>query len=223
MSGPGVLHALEDIGRVVQNALCFNPRNWSRDNVDDALVGSPIEAVRQFFALLEERQISFVLVGGIAWLYYVEGRNTQDLDLVVATEDLKRLPEVEIVEQDLYFARGKFRGLQADFLLTTNPLFRRVRQEYVTQAHLLDREVPIATVEGLLLLKLYALPSLYRQGNFGRVNVYESDIAALVYHYEPEMAPLLDIVAEYVGEGDVTSLRQIVAEIEERTRRFKRG
>lgn len=43
----------------------------------------------------------------------------------------------------------------------------------------------IATVEGLLLLKLYALPSLYRQGSL-RVSIYENkNVAALLYTYRP--------------------------------------
>jgi hypothetical protein len=43
--------------------------------------------------------------------------------------------------------------------------FARVYQAYSTVQEFLDRDIPLATVEGLLLLKLYALPSLYRQGN----------------------------------------------------------
>lgn len=35
-----------------------------------------IETVSRFFSLLRERQIDYVLVGGIALLQYVEGRNT---------------------------------------------------------------------------------------------------------------------------------------------------
>jgi len=42
-----------------------------------------IETVTRFFALLRERQIEYVLVGGIALLQYVEGRNTEDIDLIM--------------------------------------------------------------------------------------------------------------------------------------------
>ena len=41
-----------------------------------------IETVSRFFSLLSERQIDYVLVGGIALLQYVEGRNTEDIDLI---------------------------------------------------------------------------------------------------------------------------------------------
>ena len=218
-----MLKTIEDIGRVVQNAALFNPRNWRGEAMGLAVGHSPVEAVKRLFALLAAREIDYVLVGGIALLYYVEGRNTQDLDLVLAVNDLDKLPEVETVERDVYFARGAFEGLQVDFLLTTNPLFRRVGEEYVTDVQFLGQTVRLGTVEGLLLLKMYALPSLYRQGDFGRVSLYENDIAALVYQYDPDMEKLLDIVGEYVGEGDQASLREIVAEIEARVRRFKKG
>lgn len=45
---------------------------------------SLIQSVQDFFAVLEKRKIDYVLVGGIAILHYVEGRNTQDLDLLMA-------------------------------------------------------------------------------------------------------------------------------------------
>lgn len=218
-----MLKTLEDIGRVIQNARLFNPQNWRDEAMDLAEGRSPVETVKRLFALLEERGIHYVLVGGIALLYYVEGRNTEDLDLVLAVKDLERLPEIKILERDVYFARGEFEGVRIDFLLTSNPLFRRVQEAFATRVPFLGQEVPLATVEGLLLLKMYALPSLYRQGDFGRVSLYENDIAMLMYAYEPDMKALLDIVGEYVGEGDRASLWDIVAEIEERVKRFKEG
>jgi len=78
-----MLKTVEEIGRVVQNAHFFNPRNWSREVMPSTAETSPLKAVRRFFALLTERQVNYVLVGGIALLYYVEGRNTQDLDLII--------------------------------------------------------------------------------------------------------------------------------------------
>ncbi len=218
-----MLKTVTDIGVVVQNAVLFNPQNWRNEAMSFAVGHSPVEAVAQLFALLAARKTDYVLVGGIALLYYVEGRNTQDLDLVLAAQDLDKLPEIEIIERDIYFARGEFEGVRIDFLLTDNPLFRRVQAAYATRVQFLGQEVRLGTVEGLLLLKMYALPSLYRQGDFGRVSLYENDIAALVYQYEPDMGSLLDIVGEYVGEGDRASLRDIVAEIESRVRQFKKG
>ncbi len=182
---------------------------------------SLLSAVSRLFALLDERQVGYVLVGGVALLNYVEGRNTQDIDLIMALSDLEQVPEIKVENQDNpYFARGTFQGLQIDILLTKNPLFREVQQKYAIKQAFVEREITIATVEGLLLLKLYALPSLYRQGSFVRVSIYENDIAALMYAYQPDMKALLGELEGHVGPGDLGSIRNIVSEIEARIQRF---
>jgi hypothetical protein len=78
-------------------------------------------------------------------------------------------------------------------------------------------------VEGLLLLKLYALPSLYRQGNFARVGLYENDVATLIYSYQPEIEPLLEELTHHLSESDMVAVREIVSEIEQRIDRFGKG
>lgn len=216
-----MLKDLVEIGRIIQNAVVFNPRNWEKPEME---ADSLLSAVSRLFALLDERAVAYVLVGGVALLNYVEGRNTQDIDLIMALSDLERVPEINIESQDHpYFARGLFQGLQIDILLTQNPLFRQVQQKHGVKQAFLQREVSIATVEGLLLLKLYALPSLYRQGDFVRVSMYENDIASLMYAYQPDMEAVLNELEEYVGTGDMTSLKEIVAEIGQRIRRFRAG
>ena len=111
------------------------------------------------------------MANGIALLTYVEGRNTQDIDLIMALPSLAKLPEIKIESQDMYFARGKFGELQIDILLTKNPLFAKVDEKYTTTKQFMDRKIRCAMVEGLILLKLFALPSLYRQGSFERVGI----------------------------------------------------
>ena len=208
-----------EIGQIIQNAVVFNPQNWEKPWME---ADSLLSAVGRLFALLVERQVGYVLVGGVALLNYIEGRNTQDIDLIMALADLEKVPEIKVEKQDNpYFARGAFQGLQIDILLTKNPLFRQVQQKYVVKRAFAEGEVLIATVEGLLLLKLYALPSLYRQGDFVRVSIYENDIAALMYAYQPDMEAILGELEGYVGAGDMRSLREIVAEIEARIRRFR--
>ncbi len=206
------------IGAVIRNAFVFNIRNWQGGMMD---AESLLQAVQDFFALLEERKIDYVLVGGIAVLYYVEGRNTQDLDLLMAVSSLENLPELQVTHRDMYFAHAQFGALQIDLLLTQNPLFKKVHQSYAKVQAFLDRPIPLATVEGLLLLKLYALPSLYRQGNFARVGIYENDIATLMHAYQPDTDALLNELSGYVSETDFAAIKSIVAEIQERIRRFK--
>lgn len=72
-------------------------------------------------SLLQERRVNYVLVGGIALLQYIEGRNTEDIDLIMALAALEKLPEIEIVNQDIYFARAKFKELQLNILRTIPP------------------------------------------------------------------------------------------------------
>ena len=83
-----------------------------------------------------------------------------------------------------------------------------------------DRQIPCVTVEGLLLLKLYTLPLLYQQGNFARVNLYESDIARLLFSYRSATAPLFTVLQKYLSASDLQAIMGIVAEIETRITRF---
>ncbi len=183
---------------------------------------SLIQSVQDFFAVLEQRKIDYVLVGGIAILHYVEGRNTQDLDLLMALSSLEKLPELKVFDQDANFVRANYNELQIDVLLTQNPLFKKVHKEYSKVQRFLDRDIPLATVEGLLLLKLYALPSLYRQGNFARVGIYENDIATLLHYYEPAMPSLLSELSKYVNENDFAEIKGVVSDIQNRIKRFKK-
>ena len=205
------------IGKVVRNAVLFNFGKRGAVQGDDLL-----QAVSRLFDLLGERRTDYLLVGGIALLKYVEGRNTEDIDLIMALSSLEKLPEIRVETRDDDFARGTFEGLQVDLLLTSNQLFEKVRQRYATTQRFVEREIPCATVEGLLLLKLYALPSLYRQGNFARVALYEGDIATLMHDYRPPVEPLFEELKEHLSATDLASLLKIVGEIEERIERFDR-
>ncbi len=115
------------IGKVVRNARVFNFRNPCGGSLNDSAL---LEAVARLFALLEERRIDYLLVGGIALLQYVEGRNTEDIDLIMALSSLERLPELRQVGQETDFARADFSGLQIDLLLSSNPLFGEVRRRH---------------------------------------------------------------------------------------------
>jgi hypothetical protein len=206
------------IGNVIRNAVVFNVKNWRAGMMNS---DSLLQSVQDLFAVLEQRKINYVLVGGIALLHYVEGRNTQDLDLLMTLSSLEKLSELKIVSKDMYFIRADYNGLQIDVLLTKNPLFKRVQSKYSETQHFLDRDISIATVEGLLLLKLYALPSLYRQGNFARVGIYENDIATLFHYYQPDAPALLAELAKYVNENDLSEIKSVVADIQNRIKRFK--
>jgi hypothetical protein len=206
------------IGDVIRNAVVFNVKNWLGGMMNS---DSLIQSVQDFFTILEQRKIDYVLVGGIAILHYIEGRNTQDLDVLMAISSLEKLPELKISSQEMYFVRASYNELQIDILLTQNPLFNKVHSQYSKVERFLDRSIPLATVEGLLLLKLYALPSLYRQGNFARVGIYENDIATLLHDYQPDVLPLLSELSQHVNESDLAEIKGVVADIQKRIKRFK--
>ena len=208
------------IGHIIRNAVVFNFKNWRGGSVQ---TDSLLETVARLFAALRERKIEYLLVGGIALLHYIEGRNTEDIDLLMALPALKKLPEIEITSQDDNFARGKFNELQIDILLTRNPLFEKVRKHYATTQRFVEQDLPCATVEGLLLLKLYALPALYRQGNFARVGIHETDIATLLHDYPSPLEPLFDELALHLNETDLAAVKEVVADIQQRIKRFGKG
>ena len=206
------------IGSVIRNALVFDTKNWPEGppvNTEKLL-----ETVERLFVLLHEREIDYLLVGGIALLRYVEGRNTEDLDLILAPSSLQALPEIKVSGEEPNFARATFEGLKIDLLLTRHPLFEKVLRDYATPQPFGERTIPCATVEGLLLLKLYALPSLYRQGNFARVGLYENDIVTLIYYYQPDLEPLFKALTAHLSQTDLQELRTIVAELRQRIQRF---
>lgn len=213
-----VILSTDQIGRVIRDAVVFNIKNWLGGEMNS---DSLIQSVQDFFAVLEQRKIDYVLVGGIAILHYVEGRNTQDLDLVMAVSSLEKLPELKISSQDMYFVQANYNNLQIDILLTKNPLFEKVHREYSKVEKFLDRNIPLATVEGLLLLKLYALPSLYRQGNFARVGIYENDVATLLHYYQPDISSLLGELSNYLNENDLAEIKGVISDIQNRIKRFK--
>ena len=219
MTGTTVRNKIS-VGSIVRNAVVFNFKKWSENRVNS---DSLLQSVDRLFTLLGERQVDYLLVGGIALLQYVEGRNTEDIDLIMALSSLEDLPEISIVSQDADFVRGKFNDLQIDILLTSNPLFAKVQQKYAVTQQFTEHAIPCATVEGLIILKLYALPSLYRQGRFARVSLYENDVATLLHDYQPDLEPLFEQLAGHVSETDLASLRGIVAEIQQRIARFGKG
>lgn len=203
---------LVNIGEVIVNGTLFDPKNWARPHSID-----PTElysSVSRLFDLLEERQIDFALVGDIAMLSYVNGRNTQVIDLILARDDLARLPEIMIEQDERDFAHTWLGGLRVDLLFTNNELVQNVHREYVVKQEFADRQIPCASVEGLLLLKLFALPSLYQQRRFDRVTTDEKDIADLIERYSPSLQPMLAELTKHMLPTDIAELHKIVDEIQ---------
>lgn len=180
-------------------------------------------AVSRLFEVLSRRQIPYLLVGGIAMRVHVEGRNTQDIDLIMRRSDLASLEQLIIADESRNFIRADYYGLQVDLLLTQNPLFKQVETQYKTQIQWGTQTIPCATPQGLVILKLYALPSLYRQGQFDRAALYETDILQLAYNYKINLEPAIRIVDPHLIETDRAEIRNIAADIERRIDRMRRS
>ena len=153
------------IAEIIRNGVYFDAKNWGdlitqKDNFR--------ECIDALFDLLEERKINYLLVGDVALLSYVDGQNTQDIDLILDRRDLEFLSEFEIQDDNNDFLRCRFASLQIDLLLTENELFETIIQRFGTEREFGSRTVRCVTVEGLITLKCYALPSLYCQGEFIR-------------------------------------------------------
>jgi hypothetical protein len=218
---------LGEVAEILHAAAVLGHSAWDLRSGSEAHFMPDIEEqlrrnLLDLFALLNQRQIPYLLVGGIAMLTYVDGRNTKDVDLVLSVKSLERVPEIAVLERDRDFARCAFAGLRVDVLFTTNPLFELVQQKHATIHPFLETNVRCATVEGLVILKLYALPSLYRQGDGQRIGLYENDIFMLSERYRPRMEPIFAAIRPHVDDAQMGELRSIVADIEARIRRVDR-
>lgn len=209
------------IAEIIRNGVYFDVKNWRE------LMGQQdnfLKSIETLFDLLTEREINYLLVGGVALLSYVDGRNTQDINLILARQDLEQCTELEIQDENKDFLRGCWGNLQIDVLLTQNTLFQTVLEEFSDKRQFDTQIVRCVTVEGLVLLKCYALPSLYRQGQFNRASIYENDIQLLLLNYAVNLTPLLNILSAHLLASDLNEVRGILTEIQQRIQRLrKRG
>lgn len=201
-----------NIAETIVYGVAFDPKNSERVARMD--LNEVFASVGTLFDLMAEREVDYVLVGGIAMLSYVEGRNTQDVDLIVAEADLPRLPELRIDERNDRFARAWLGDLRVDLLFAENEPFKSVSQSYVATRQFAEREVPCSTEEGLLLMKLFALPSLYRQAQFKKVRIYEGDVADLLELPLTVSERVWTKLREVMLDSDVAELEAIVGDLE---------
>lgn len=96
-----------------------------------------------------------------------------------------------------------------------------VCDDYVTKRPFGNRTVRCATVRGLLLLIFFALPSLYRQGQFSKASIYENDITQLLLTEPVELSDILQVLAPFVIPTDLQELQTTASEIEQRIQRFR--
>ena len=175
-----------------------------------------IKETRQLIVALEKEKIPHVLVGGLAVLQFVEGRNTRDIALIIAVEDYPRLPGFVLREKNDWFGTGDCGPVRVDLLFTANPLFEEVARLHSQPRQFLDTTLNCATPRGIILLKLFALPSLYRQGLMERADLYETDILQLLRLDPATDEELLGRLRAHLIESDITALREVLHELRTR-------
>ena len=220
--------SLRRVAKILSDAWAAGPHQWTGTPLQLREGRRPVppapvpEDALDLFRLLQKRQIHYLLVGGMALLTYVRGRNTHDVDLLMSTAALEQIPELAIEERTDFFARGRFRSIQVDLLLTSNPLFKKVQQTFATTHRFAELDVPAVSAKGLIVLKLYALPSLYRQADRDRAAIYETDITMLLARESAAADSLADFVNKHVASGDRRELQRILAECSERAIRLRK-
>lgn len=173
-------------------------------------------ATRRLLHHLNENQIPHLLVGAMAMLQHIDGRPTRDIDLILALNDVKKLPDFILEEHNEWFATGTIGPVRVDLLLTRNPFFAKILHHHAETKILLDTPIQCATPHGIILLKLFALPSLYRQGNTRRAAIYETDILQLLLLQPQDFEPLLLELAPHLNPPEINALRNVLTDIQRR-------
>lgn len=204
-----------DLACVIRDAVLSAPHTIMDEE-------SLLAATRNFISFLGKNKIPHVLVGGLAVLQHIEGRNTRDIDLIMAVEDIDRLPEFVLREKNEWFGSGDIGPLRVDFLFTVNPLFAEIAERHAEELDFMGSHLRCATPEGIILLKLFALPSLYRQGQIDRAALYETDILMLLRHTPIEDAILEKQLRPHMTISDIEALLEVLADIRGRMAKTKR-
>ncbi len=208
------------IKEIIYSANAFNPQNWI-DGYKMNPENLP-KSVDNFLKLLAQNKIEMVIVGGIALLSYMQDRNTQDLDLIISKADFYKIsPFLEVLEADDNFANCEtFDGLKVDFLFTDNAIFSYVKKVFCQKRVYQEGSFFIATVEGLVLMKLYAWADLYLNGNLFEDKYlltkslrYKNDIEVLLLNYEINLAPLERILKKNLEPAKFDLVENLIKEL----------
>lgn len=199
------------ICQTIYDANVFDIKNWTkgfRFNPDMLP-----ETIIKFLSLLDELAVDYCIVGGIAYLAYVEDRNTKDLDILISVKELEKiLPFVEVTDQDSNFTNAEFEGLKIDFLKTSNALFNHVKEHETTEYEFVEGTYPIATISGLILMRFDALVDLYQKGRWQKIPRYEGDLQYLTRNYQVDWKYIWKVSENFFTKGQISEFKRMVAE-----------
>ena len=131
----------------IYDANAYNIQNW-RDGFPIDYEMLPVLVIK-FLNLLEEKKVDFCIVGGIAYLAYIQDRNTKDLDILISVQELEKIiDDVEVTNKDANFTNANFEGMNIDFLKTSNSLFEYIKKHETTEYNFKEGLYPVATING---------------------------------------------------------------------------
>ena len=127
--------------------------------------------LRRVIEILDEAGVPYMLTGSLASAYYAIPRATQDLDIVIATEEVGVEQIVQGLQDTGWYVdrhaaleahktRGQFNaidpssGWKADFIVRKDRTYSRIEFDRREQVSLLDLEVSIGSLEDILIAKL---------------------------------------------------------------------
>lgn len=198
------------ISQTIYDANVFDIKNW-RGNSQNDLDMLP-DTIAKFLNLLGEMEISYAIVGGIAYLAYIEDRNTKDLDVLISVKELdKILPFVKVIDSDANFTNAEFEGLRVDFLKTSNSLFDYIKENETTDYEFTEGRFPIATIAGLILMRFDAIIDLYQKGNFNKILRYENDLQFLTINHDVDWNRIWKISEAHFTDGQIKEFKKMVS------------
>lgn len=197
------------IGQSLFDANAFDIRSWkSAPNSNSEMLP---ETVFDFLSLLKKLEVDFCIVGGIAYLAYIQDRNTKDLDVLISVKELQKVvPYLVIINEDANFVNAEFQNMRIDFLKTSNSLFDHVKKRETTVYDFVEGDFPIATVAGLILMRFDAIIDLYQKGNFNKAMRYENDLQFLTINYEIEWNEIWKISEQFFTKGQIAEFVKMV-------------
>ncbi len=172
----------------------------------------------EIIPILKAANIEFVLAGahGVGgWL--AETRATQDVDFIIRLQDARKaveavnskMPQLEVEKHPDVIRFKNAEQYVLDFILTRNPLFRRVFKEYC-EIFLHGRKIRIPKLECALAMKFAAMTGHYR--NLRKKYMDISDFISLVEANKKIDLSLLAELGELHYEGGGKEVVQYVAD-----------
>ena len=171
--------------------------------------------------LLETKGIDYALVDGVAMMAIAPGsRATDDYDFIGQRRDFENIDELAQVSADQNFGRYRHNKTIVDTLFIENPVFAYALKNYQANCAIAGKTIRSLSPSGIALLKLYALPSLYLQGQHIRVATYEQDLEVLfIVDSKIDEDSLLNFLKKHLAESQIAELKNTCREIRQKLSR----